>query len=58
MKNQDENIILKKSFEFACDIIDLYAKLVELKMFRVADQICGSETSIGANVREAQRAVS
>lgn len=58
MKNPEENLILVKSFDFACDIIDIYSKLIELKMYRIADQICGSGTSIGANVREAQRAVS
>ena len=58
MKSQEGNIVLKKSFDFACDIIDLYSKLIELKMYRIADQVCGSGTSVGANVRESQRAVS
>jgi four helix bundle protein len=58
MKPQKENIILNKSFEFACDIIDVYTKLSDLKYYRIASQICGSGTSIGANVREAQRSVS
>jgi len=58
MKREEENIILIKTFEFACDVIDVYSKLTELKFYRIAGQICGSGTSIGANVREAQRAVS
>lgn len=58
MKNKKDNIILTKSFEFACDVIDVYSRLTELKYYRIASQICGSGTSIGANVREAQRAVS
>lgn len=58
MKDKEENIILNISFNFACDILDVYKKLVDLKMYRLGDQVCGSGTSIGANVREAQRAVS
>ena len=52
------NIILTKTFEFACNILDLNEKLVELKQYQVANQIVRSGTSIGANVTEAQRAVS
>ena|SRR5688572_61772 len=55
---QKNNLIVEKSFEFACDIIDIYKCLTELKLYRIADQVCGSGTSIGANVWEAQRAVS
>ena len=58
MKEEEGNIILQKSFQFSCDILDLHKKLVDVKLFRIADQVCGSGTSIGANVREAQRAVS
>jgi len=58
MKKKEENIILTKTFEFACDVIDVYSKLTEFKFYRIAGQICGSGTSIGANVREVQRAVS
>ena len=58
MKNKEDNIVLQKSFEFSCDIIDLYSKLIDLKMYRLADQVLGSGTSVGANVRESQRAVS
>src|SRR6185503_19521725 len=58
MYQQKNNLIVDKTFNFACDIIDVYKQLVDLKMYRIADQVCGSGTSIGANVREAQRAVS
>ena len=58
MKNNDDNLIVNKTFDFACDIIDVYKSLVDLKYYRIADQLCGSGTSIGANVMEAQRAVS
>jgi len=58
MKQKEDNIIVKKTFEFSCNILDLYSKLIEIKKFRIADQLCRSGTSIGANVREAQRAVS
>ena len=58
MYQQKNNLIVDKTFEFACDIVDVYKQLVNLKMYRIADQVCGAGTSIGANVREAQRAVS
>ncbi len=53
-----ENVILKKSFEFACEVIDINKKLTEQKQFQIASQVIRSGTSIGANIREAQRAVS
>ena len=55
---KDENIIVAKTFDFACDILDLYELLIEKKHYVLAKQVCGSGTSIGANVNEAQRAVS
>ncbi|MCX6274660.1 MAG: four helix bundle protein [Bacteroidetes bacterium] len=58
MKRAEDNIIVTITFEFACDVIDVYLRLSALRHFRIADQLCGSGTSIGANVREAQRAVS
>ncbi len=58
MKNKEDNIILKKSFEFALNVVDLYNKLMELKHWDIARQVLRSGTSIGANIREAQRAVS
>src|SRR5882724_5203094 len=55
---KEENVILNKTFDFACEILDMYALLNERKQYVLAKQVCGSGTSIGANVREAQRAVS
>ena len=55
---QRENIILDKTFDFACDILDLNDLLVQIKHFQLAKQVIRSGTSIGANVTEAQRAVS
>lgn len=58
MKKEKENIVLNKSFEFAEDIIDVYNVLNKNKHYAIANQIVRSGTSIGANIREAQRAVS
>ena len=58
MKDKKDNIILNKSFDFACDILDLNKKLIEHKQYQLANQLIKSGTSIGANIREAQRAVS
>ncbi|MFQ5447474.1 MAG: four helix bundle protein [Saprospiraceae bacterium] len=53
-----DNVIVSKSFEFALDIIDLYGELKKNNHYEIAKQVIRSGTSIGANVREAQRAVS
>lgn len=58
MSNEKENILLTKSFNFSLKIFDLYSTLQELKHYDLARQVFKSGTSIGANVREAQRAVS
>lgn len=58
MKRYGGNIIVEKSFQFSLKIVDLYEVLVDKKHFVLAQQVMGSGTSIGANVREAQRAVS
>ena len=55
---EKENVILTKSLNFACDIQDLEDKPIGLKKFVLAKQVARSGSSIGANVREAQRAVS
>ena len=55
---EKENIILTKTLDFACDIQDLEDKLIDRKKFVLANQVAKSGSSIGANVREAQRAVS
>lgn len=56
MRNDKDNIIVKKSLDFALMIIE-YADLLEShKKFVIANQILKSGTSIGANIREAQNA--
>ena len=52
------NEIVELSFEFALEIIE-YAELLEKqKKYIIARQLLKSGTSIGANVREAQKAES
>jgi four helix bundle protein len=53
-----ENIIKIKTFEFAQDILKIYIELNQNHHYELASQIVRSGTSIGANTREAQRAVS
>ena len=58
MRNDKENIIATKTFEFALQIIEFSENIFEQKKFSLANQIFKSGTSIGANVREAQNAES
>jgi len=58
MRNDNENIIVKRSFEFALQIIEFAELLESQRKFVVANQILKSGTSIGANIREAQNAES
>ena len=58
MSKLDKSPIRNKSFLFACDIVTYSKTLREKKEFEVASQLLKSGTSIGANVREAQRGVS
>ena len=53
-----KNIVLDKSFHFACEILDLNDKLIAIKHFQLAKQVIRSGTSIGANITEAQRGAS
>lgn len=54
-----DNVIKSKSFDFAVDIVYLYKKLVaEHKEYVMSRQLLKSGTSIAANVREAEFAVS
>ncbi|WP_262420296.1 four helix bundle protein [Flagellimonas meishanensis] len=54
-----ENIVQKKSFSFALDIVHFYKKLQsEHKEFVLSKQLLRSGTSIGALVREAEHAES
>jgi four helix bundle protein len=58
MRNDKENVIVEKSFQFAIRIV-LYCELLEdKKKFVISRQLLRSGTSIGANVREAQNAES
>ena len=53
MDEVKDNIILRKSYEFALSIVALYKQLVEKKEFVLSKQILRSGTSIGANIHEA-----
>ena len=53
MNEEKDNTIVKKSYDFALAIIQLYKQLIEKKEFVLSKQILGSGTSIGANVHEA-----
>ena len=55
---EKENVILKKSFDFALQIIEFSEILEDSKKYVIARQVLKSGTSIGANVREAQGAES
>jgi four helix bundle protein len=58
MRNDKENIIVQKTFNFAVKIVK-YCELLEGdKKFIVARQLLKAGTSVGANVREAQNAES
>lgn len=58
MRNDKENIIVNKTFDFALNIIEFSEGLYRINKFTLANQIFKSGTSIGANVREAQNAES
>ena len=51
-----DNLILNITFQFSLRALDYAEKSYELKRYRMADQINGSCTAIGANVKEAQNA--
>jgi four helix bundle protein len=54
-----ENVIKKKSFDFALRIVKLYQFLLsDKKEFVLSKQLLRSGTSIGANIREAEHAES
>jgi four helix bundle protein len=55
---QKENPVVSKSFNFAMKVLDVLNELNEDRQFVLANQVCRSGTSIGANIREAQRAES
>lgn len=53
-----QNVLVEKSFAFSVKIFDLYKSLIDIKHYDLARQVFKSGTSIGANIIEAQRAVS
>jgi len=58
MRNDKENIIVDKSFQFALKVV-LYCELLEEnRKFVLSRQLLRSGTSISANIREAQNAES
>lgn len=58
MRNDKENPIVEKTFDFALSLIDYSEKLRALKHYEMASQLFKSGTSIGANSWEAQNAES
>lgn len=58
MNEEKENIIIKKSYDFALEIVKLYKFLAEQKEYVLSKQMLRSGTSIGANVHEAVAAES
>ncbi len=49
---EKDNLIQKKSFDFALKIISLYKELIEQKEYIISKQLIRSGTSIGANIEE------
>jgi len=58
MNYQNENVILKLSFQFALNVVEFANTLDEKRKYVLSKQVLKSGTSIGANVREAQGAES
>ena len=57
--NEQKNLLLDKSFDFALAVIKLYKRLSEEKHeYVLSKQLLRSGTSVGANIREAQNAES
>jgi four helix bundle protein len=53
-----ENNVVRKSFDFAIRIVNLYKYLLRQKEYVMSKQLLSSGTSIGANIRESQSAES
>lgn len=59
MGRREDNVVLTKSMDFAVRIVKLYQYLAAEKQKSVmSKQLLRSGTSIGANIREAQEAIS
>ena len=57
-ENKRENIIVKRSFQFALEIVVYAERLENEKKYVIQRQLLRAGTSIGANIREAQSAES
>ncbi len=58
MRDEKQNIIVEKTFDFSLQIILFTEVLRKESKFELASQLFRSGTSIGANVKEAQNAES
>jgi len=58
MQSNKDNLIVTKTFEFSVQIMQYTEILLDKKKFPIANQLFRSGTSIGANVKEAQKAES
>lgn len=59
MMDEKDNLIVGKSYQFALMVIELYKFLTDNKReYVLSKQLLRSGTSIGANVNEAQAAIS
>lgn len=58
MKSREENVVLRKSYEFALSVVEFCRVMQRDKEFVLSRQLLRSGTSIGANVEEAQAAQS
>ena len=54
----NQSVIRNRTFEFAREIVRFTTELKDEPHYEIARQLLRSGTSIGANVREAQRGVS
>lgn len=55
---QEDNVILKKTFDFALMVVEYTEQLEANKKYLIARQLLKSGTSMGANIRGAQSAES
>ena len=58
MRDDKDNLIVNKTFDFALETIDFTEKLRSLNKYEMSSQVFRSGTSIGANFWEAQNAES
>lgn len=58
MTQRKPNVIVDKTFDFAVEVAELYKKLKIEREYNIVNQLFRSAGSIGANVEEAQAAIS